>query len=58
MNKEEYAIFHYLLAKLKYDLCEEAPHIGNDETYLKYKQAIENIDNIMSFLFIEGDEKE
>lgn len=25
---------------------------------IKYKQAIENIDNIMSFLFIEGDEKE
>lgn len=32
--------------------------LGKGETYLKYKQAIENIDNIMSFLFIEGDEKE
>ena len=56
MNKEEYAHFHYLLAKLKYDLCEQMPTIRNDEHYLEVKKYIEEIDDILKLIIIDGED--
>ena len=53
MNKEEYAQFHYLLAKLKFDLCEEMGTTGNDERYLEMQKQVEEIDDISKILIID-----
>ena len=42
MNKEEYALLHYLLAKLKYNLMKDIDFIPN-KTLINYINEIEKI---------------
>ena len=53
MNKEEYAQFHYLLSKLKFELCEQMATTNIDDVYLELKKQIEEIDDISRIMIID-----
>lgn len=53
MNKEEYAQFHYLLAKLKFELCEQMATTNIEDVHLELKKQIEEIDDISKIISID-----
>ena len=56
MNKKEYAMLHYLLAKLKYELAVNSTHMQSLKAYRKNEALINNINEIEK-LIIVGDER-
>ena len=53
MNKKDYAMLHYLLAKLKYELQIEVFE-GATEKYLEeIKKQLEAIDEVMKIFIVE-----
>lgn len=56
MNKKEYALFHYLLAKLKYDLAKDIM-IPNKKLRNKNRSLIESINELEKLVFIDGGDK-
>ena len=56
MNKKEYAMLHYLLAKMKYELAVNSTHMQSLKAYRKNEALINNINEIEK-LIIVGDER-
>ena len=52
MNKKEYAMLHYLLAKLKYDLAKDMSTILNKKLLYKNRSLINSIDEIEKLIII------
>lgn len=57
MNKKEYAMLHYLLAKLKYDLAKDMFSITNKKLINKNRSLIESINELEKLIFIDGGDK-
>jgi len=52
MNKKEYAMLHYLLAKIKYELAKDLSLISNKKLRDKNTSLIKSIDEIEKIILI------
>ncbi len=52
MNKKEYAMLHYLLAKVKYDLAKDLSKISNKKIQDKNRTLINYINELEKLIIV------
>lgn len=55
MNKEEYAMLHYLLAKVKYDLAKDLVTMSNKKARDKNTTLINDINEIEKLCMVDDE---
>lgn len=55
MNKEEYAMLHYLLAKVKYDLSKDLVTMSNKKARDKNTTLINDINEIEKLCMVDDE---